>query len=94
MKVHVEEDQAENFKPITLTLTITSRDELRALWHRLDVGGQYLVKRYSKEPQPTVCFPKEWLIIGCQNDCTEPLFRAIDMLTVERNLRGGGKVGH
>jgi len=94
MKVH-REGSAEQFKPITLTIEITSREELQALWHRLDVSGVYLAKRYGIVSHPPVGFPDGWIAeTPKNNDSTEPLFAAIDSLAIERGLRTGGRIGH
>ena len=93
MQVDVKDAQHE-FKPITITLEITSRHELAALWHRLDVGGAYLHRRYL-ESTPQVHFPETWRDAEAGAvDETEPLFKAVDNLAVSRGLRSGGKVGH
>ena len=96
MNVHVN-DSCEEFKPITLTVDIASKQELMALWHRLDVGGAWLVKRHC-ENNPVVAFPGDWDPKEQREvnptDCTEPLFKAVDELAVSRGLRTGGKVGH
>ena len=94
MRVQVD-DARDAFKPITITIEITSRDELAALWHRLDVGISWLVKRYDGSANPKVAFPNEWgLAPKGSPDSTEELFKAVDALAVNRGLRTGGAVGH
>lgn len=96
MKVTVN-DNKPAFKPITIELEIATRDELAALWHRLDVGGGFLQKRYL-HADPKVSFPEEWskrdASPGNPKDCTEELFKAIDSLAVKHDLRSGGQIGH
>jgi hypothetical protein len=91
------EDRAKEFKSVTIEPTISSNDELSALWHRLDVGGPYLVKRYCGTGKPKVSFPEEW-VNKCAGsnapDCTEELFSALDALAIRRGLRNGGPVCH
>jgi hypothetical protein len=96
MKISVTPDPSPEFEPITVSLTIENADELAALWHRLDVGAEYLVKRYGADPTPSVRFAAEWVggprLAG--KDSTEQLFHAVDQLAMRRGLRGGGKIGH
>jgi hypothetical protein len=47
MKVEVE-DQAKEFKPIKLTITIETEAELCSLWHRLNAAND-VVENHSGE---------------------------------------------
>ena len=38
------EDQAKEFKPIKLTITIETEEELCSLWHRLNASDQKVLK--------------------------------------------------
>ena len=97
MKVTVKPEPSREFEPITITIEIRSKDELAALWHRLDVAGIYLAKRYLSST-PKVPFPAEWSADtahgGNSVDSTEELFKAIDAAAVDRVLRHGGQIGH
>lgn len=90
MNVRVNDSTTE-FQRVTITIDITSREELATLWHRLDVGALHLVKRYGNS-NPRVEFPSGWEDMAI--DSAEPLFKAVDQLAVSRGLRAGGRVGH
>ena len=98
MEVHVTPEPCPEFKPVELTIKITCQQDLLALWHRLDVGGTYLAKRYGGN-KPHIPFPDAWthpdVEINFRNvDNSEPLFKAIDQAAFHRGLRSGGKIGH
>lgn len=48
MKVELEHREPEDFKPITLTLTIESHDELLELWHRTNISMNSLASSSLK----------------------------------------------
>ena len=56
MEVHVKET-AKKFRPVTLSLTIESKDELVLLWHRFNLGVESLRKGYSDSTPPSVRVP-------------------------------------
>lgn len=92
MEIHVTPD-CHDFKPVEIRIKITSQQELLTLWHRLEVGGSYLAKRYYGDI-PKLPFPDSWSEIEEQVDASEPLFRAVDAAAMHRGLRHGGKIGH
>jgi hypothetical protein len=95
MDVHITPDPCPEFKPVEIRIKISTQQELLALWHRLDVGGPYLVKRYCGG-SPKIPFPDIWVETAENNqvDGSEPLFKAVDQAAMHRGLRSGGKIGH
>ena len=87
MKIHVKKEP-HVFEPIELTVTIESADELRALWHRLNVEFHHLTQRWV-HATPLVSLPD----ISCADELTDDLFTIVDKLSFEHGLRSGGQIG-
>lgn len=92
MKIR-SEARPDPFTPIVFHVTVETEDELNALWHRLDVGIQWLMKRHPLS-DPPVPFPA-----GRSVDTdllTEEFFVEVDEVCVARGARvtGTGRGHH
>lgn len=65
MQVSLVGSEPESFKPITITLTIESKQELLELWHRLDLSVKEVQGIAMKSvPYPGVSLRGFWQVLN------------------------------
>ena len=57
----LEKVELSKFEPFEINITVETKDELRSLWHRFNLGPNNMEKVCE---QITVSFPREWSLSG------------------------------
>jgi len=81
MKVETEEQKAE-FKPVSITFTMETEDDLRALWHIFNIPDSFIlgtVESTRVPTRPSVYRPRDVNMYG--------LWAPVDALAKQAGLR-------